>query len=96
MEKDKVVRRLHRQIDRASRRIDDLKLQTHLAKADAKAAFVERVESLEKKRNDLRDSIHHLQYNTTSAWEDLAEGCKKSWTELKTSLRNAIAEYRSE
>lgn len=94
MEKDKVVRRLHRQIDRASRRIDDFKLQTHLAKADAKAAFDERVESLEKKRNKLKDEIDHLHQSTSNAWEDLADGCKKSWTELKTSLRNAIAEYR--
>jgi predicted nucleic acid-binding Zn-ribbon protein len=95
MEKEKVVARLHQRIDNASRKIDELKLQTHLAKADAKVAFDERIESLENQRNKLRDDVHHLQHLTSNAWVDLAEGCKNSWNELKSSLRKAVSEFQS-
>ncbi|MAS94269.1 MAG: hypothetical protein CMO55_13815 [Verrucomicrobiales bacterium] len=96
MEKDKAVAQLHKKIDKASRKIDELRLQTHLAKADAKTAFDKRVKTLEEQRNKLRNDIHHFQRNTSDAWEDLAEGCNSSWKELRTSLRNALNEYRSE
>lgn len=94
MEKEEIVARLHQQIDRASQSIDELKLKSHLMKKDAKGAFDERVENLENQRNKLKEEVHHFQFITNHAWEDLAAGCKKSWHELKISLRAAADEYR--
>jgi predicted nucleic acid-binding Zn-ribbon protein len=95
MKKEKVVAKLHKQINKASAKIDELRLKTYLAKADAKISIDERIEGLESQRNQLRDEIHDLHYNTSSAWKDLAEGCKKSWGELKGSLRKASKEFKS-
>jgi hypothetical protein len=33
--------------------------------------------------------------STSDAWEDVAEGCKNSWVELKTSLQKATDEFKS-
>lgn len=95
MEKRKVVAKLHKRINKASRKIDKLALQTHLAKADAKVAFDERIKALESQKNKFRDEIHHLKYLSSTAWEDLAEGCQKSWSEMKSSLRKAASEFKS-
>ena len=95
MKKEKVVAKLHKQINKASREIDKLRLQTFLAKADAKVSIDERIESLESQINKLRDEIHHLHYITSSAWKDLADGCKSSWRELKISIRQAAKEFKS-
>ena len=95
MKKEKIVARLHRRINKASRKIDTIALQTHLAKAEAKAAFDKRIKGLENQKNKFRDEIHHLQHITTNAWEDLAEGCNNSWLELKTALKKTAAEFRS-
>ena len=65
--KDELVSRLHRQIDEASGKIDELRLKTHLAKAEAKTALEERIESLENRRNRLRDEVRHLQQSSGSA-----------------------------
>ena len=95
MDKEKVVARLHKRIDKASRKIDELKLQTHLAKADARVSYEEHIRSLDDQRDKLRDEIHRLQHLTSDAWEDVAEGCKNSWVELKTSLQKATDEFKS-
>ena len=93
MDKEKVVAKKHRRIDKASGKIDELKLQTHLAKADVKVAYDERISSLEDQRDEMSEEIRHLQFLTSTAWDDLAKGCKNSWRELKVSLRKAADEF---
>jgi len=87
---------MHKRINKASRKIDELALQTHLGKEEAKEAFDERIKSLECQKNKFRDEIHHLKHITSTAWEDLAEGCDSSWSEMKTSLRKAANEFKSQ
>ncbi len=95
MNKDKIVAEMHEKIDEASGKIDELKLQTHLAKAEAKDALEQRIAGLEKQRDKVKNDIHHLQSSTSDAWEDLAEGCKKSWSEMKGAIQNAINEFKA-
>lgn len=95
MNKEKVVNRLHKQIEKASRKIDELRLQAYLAKADAKVAYDERIKSLELQKDKFRDEVHHLHFLSLTAWEDVAEGCSTSWSSLKTSLRKAADEFKA-
>ncbi|MDF1811238.1 MAG: hypothetical protein P1V20_03460 [Verrucomicrobiales bacterium] len=95
MEKDKIVDWLHQQIDEASGKIDGLKLQTHLGKAELKDSFDERIDSLESQKDNLRNKTQHLQQSTSSAWEDLGEGCKNSWLELKSAIQKAVDDLKS-
>lgn len=87
--------KLHKRINKTSRKIDELALQIHLGKAEAKEAFAERIESLECQKNKFRDEVHHLKFQTSTAWEDLAKGCNDSWFEMKTSLRKAADDFKS-
>lgn len=95
MKKEKVVAQLHKQINKASRKIDELALKTQLGKADAKAAFDKRIKSLESQKIKFRNDVYHLKHMSSTAWEDLAKGCENSWYELKKSLRNAADEFKS-
>ncbi len=47
MNKEQVVAKLHKRINKISRKIDELALQTHLGKADAKDAFDDSIKRLE-------------------------------------------------
>lgn len=95
MKKEKVVALLHKRINKASKKIDELALQIHLGKADAKKAFDERIKSLESQKIKLRDEVHHMKYQSTTTWEDLAEGCQNSWSEMKISLRKAADDFKA-
>ena len=95
MDKHQVIAKLHKRLNKTSRKIDELALQTHLGKAEAKAAFDERIQELEHQRSQFRDEVHHLKHLSSTAWEDLAEGCESSWFEMKTALRKAVDEFKS-
>lgn len=95
MKKDKVVAQLHKRINKASRKIDNLALQTHLAKEEGKEAFDKRIKALENQKNKFRDEVRHLKHLTSTAWKDLEVGCNKSWSEMKASIRKATDEFRS-
>lgn len=95
MNKEKVVNRLHKKIEKASKKIDELRLQAHLAKADAKVAFDERIKNLDVQKDKFREDVHHLHFLTQTAWEDVAEGCSASWSNLNTSIRKAANEFKA-
>jgi chromosome segregation ATPase len=95
MEKDEVVAKLHKRINKISRKIDDLALQTHLGKAEAKAVFDERIKSLEAQKNKFRDEVHHLKHQSSSVWQDLYEECNTAWFDMKTALRKAADDFKS-
>jgi chaperonin cofactor prefoldin len=95
MEKEKAVAKLHKRINKISRKIDNLALQTHLAEAEAKTAFNERIASLESQKNNFRDEVHHLKHHTSTLWQDLYEGCNTAWFDMKMALRNATDDFKS-
>ncbi len=95
MDKEKVVAKLHKRINKISRKIDNLALQTHLGKAEAKEAFDECIKSLECQKNKFRDKVHHLKFLTSSAWQDLYEECNTTWFEMKASFRKADDNFKS-
>ena len=94
MEKEKVVAKLHKRINKISRKIDELALQTHLAEAEAKTAFDERIKSLESQKSKFRDEVHHLKHHPSTLWQDLYEVCNTKWFEMKASLRKAVDEFK--
>lgn len=92
--KDEIVSHLHAQIDGASRKIDEWKLQTALGKAEARDALQERIASLEEHRDRLKGKLEHLSNSAGDAWQELAEGCERSWQELKEAVSKAMGEFK--
>lgn len=93
--KDELVTGLHEQIDNASRKIDELRLQVNLGKAEIQSALEERITLLESQKRKLYEEINHLKNTTDSAWNELAEGCQKSWNELQNAIQKAFEEFKS-
>ncbi|ACA99469.1 MULTISPECIES: hypothetical protein [Cyanophyceae] len=93
--KDELVTQLHQQIDEASRNIDELKLQANLAKAEARSAFEANIATLESQKVKLQEQVNHLKHSTDNAWQELAEGCQKSWHEFQSAVQKAIAQFKA-
>jgi hypothetical protein len=95
MEKEKVVAKLHKRINKISRKIDELALQTHLGKAEAKDAFDDSIKNLECQKNKFRDEVRHLTFVTSDTWQDLYERCNTAWFDLKTSFQKVADDFKS-
>ena len=73
--------------------IDELKVQAHLAKADAKDEFAKQIEELRVKKEAAQGKLQQLQEAGDEAWDDIKAGVEKSWTEMKGAFRSAIAKF---
>ena len=93
--KDDFVAELHSQIDDASRKIDELRLQTDLATKEAQTAFDERIGQLEKERDRVRKQIADLKNCAEDASEELTKGCQQSWEVFKDSLGDAMKKFKN-
>jgi len=94
-DKDQLADALHQGIDEVSQKIDELKVQASLAKAETRQAIQERLDSLHQHTVDLRGRIKHLKSASGSAAQDLAEGCKHSFKTLRAAVEQAIGEFKS-
>ena len=92
--KDELVKELHHGIDEASRKIDELKVQTHLATKDAESSLQESVAKLEAQRDEMKEKVAALKNSAEDASEELGKGCQQSWATLKESLADAFNKFR--
>ncbi len=92
--KDEMVAELHRRIDEASQRIDELRVQAKLGQTEFKQRVHDRVTALEERREKLRSDLRQLSETGEGAWEQLSEGCKRSWQEFRQAVENAVAEFK--
>ncbi len=93
--KEEAVQELHDQLDRASGKIDELKLKLHLAKAELRDREEKRLLELERQRNQLKQDLHRLKHTSGAAWDDLAEGCRRSWDEFRGGLQQAMENLKN-
>ncbi len=93
--KDEMVSHLHKQIDETSRKVDELKLKSHLAKAEVKTSMEETINKLDHQQGKLKNAMNHLAFCSESAWDELAEGCQRSWKEFKDAVENAVEKFKS-
>jgi hypothetical protein len=85
---------LYQEICEASEKIAELKLQTHLSKAESKVSLEGRIEILERQKKNLGNEVHSMRQSTSSSWEDKGDECKNSWFELTCSIQKAAAEFK--
>jgi len=77
------------QIAKLHTKIDELKVQAALAKADAKDKYHEQIEVLNDKYEVTRVKLQELKASSGNAWEDIKSGLESAWDELQASFKRA-------
>lgn len=85
--RDEYVENLKTKLDRWNAEIDELDAKARKAKADASQDYRERMESLNRKREDARKKLEEIRDATGDAWATLREGAERTWAELAKTLR---------
>ncbi|RCJ42770.1 hypothetical protein A6770_07035 [Nostoc minutum NIES-26] len=77
------------QIAKLQTKIDELKVQAYLAKADAKDKYHEQIEVLNDKSEVARIKLQELKASSGNAWEDIKAGLESAWDELQIAFKRA-------
>ncbi|MDY0227589.1 MAG: hypothetical protein RBR38_12270 [Desulfomicrobium apsheronum] len=91
--KDVYVQKLKAKIDEWNAEIDLLASKANQSKADLKIGYLERIEELKEKRNELETKVKSLQEAGGSAWDELKDGLEESLRVWKDSFTKAKAAF---
>ena len=80
-------------LDRLNAQIDELKLQTELAKADAKVEYQEKLNQLYRRRDKAQLKLKQLQQSSEQAWSEMKKGFEAALSELSTAWNNAQSKF---
>ena len=61
---------------------------------DMKLEYLNQVEYLEKKRNEIMNNHKQLKTASEHGWEDVKVGTEKAWNELEESFDKAVARFK--
>ena len=75
-------------------RLNLMKAEISLVKADLKLEYLNQMDNLERKRDDFMVKYGQLKETSELGWEDIKEGTEKSWNELKDSIEKAISRFK--
>lgn len=95
-DKKSYLQKLAEQLQEWDTEIDELKVQAHLAKADAKDALQKQLDELNAKKQAAQIKLKQLQETGDEAWDDIKTGVEKSWTELRGAFRSAMSKFTDE
>ena len=79
-------------LDELNADLDRWETKVAQAKAEGRREYVERVEALRLKWQDLRRKLAEAQEAGAGAWEQLLEGFEDAWRNLKTAFERARSE----
>lgn len=91
--KDAYVQKLKAKVDEWNADIDKLSAKADQAQADLKLRYLEQIEELKGKRNEVEAKLEALQEASGSAWDEIKEGLEESLTIWKDSFSKAKAAF---
>ncbi|MBH8565694.1 hypothetical protein I8748_26565 [Nostoc sp. CENA67] len=92
--KEEYQAEMEEQISKLHTKIDELKVQASLAKADAKDKYHEQIEVLNDKYAVAREKLQELKASSGNAWQDIRAGLESAWDELQTSFKRASTHFK--
>jgi len=97
MDKDEAYQeKMEAQLKLLSARIDELKAKAQKAKTEAKIEYMEGLDALEKKRNDVKTRLEEVKKVGKSAGKDLKAGIEASLFDLKKAVESALARFKQD
>jgi hypothetical protein len=81
------------QITKIQTQIDEFKVKSTLAKADARDAYEEQIVALNTKCEAMRLKSQELKSQGGQAWEEMKDGLETAWNELQDSFNRAVTHF---
>lgn len=91
--KDAYVQKLKAKIDEWNAEIDKLSAKANQSQADLKLRYLEQIEEVREKRNEVEARLEALQDASGSAWDEIREGLEESFHVWKNSFSKAKAAF---
>ena len=90
-----VVEKMKAKLDELNADLDRWEAKARQAKADGRAGYVEQVEALRGKRDELQQQLADAGEAGASAWEEIVNGFEDAWSSLKKAFDKARSELDS-
>jgi chaperonin cofactor prefoldin len=85
---------LDKKLKELETKLDEIKLQAHLGKADVKTEYSKQYEDLNRQRDKLRLKMDELKDSGGEAWDSLKDGLDGAYREMKTAVERAIKAFK--
>ena len=93
-ERNSYMNWLDKKLKELETRLDELKLQAHLGKADVKTEYAKQYEDLNQQKDKLRQKMDELKGSGGEAWDSLKDGLDGAYKEMKTAVERAIKAFK--
>jgi hypothetical protein len=95
MEKRRLyMEKLDAKVAQYNAKLAQMKGKAAEVKVDMKLEYLEQVENLEKRRDELMKTHSHLKTASEHGWEDVKVGTEKAWNEFEEAITKAVARFK--
>jgi chromosome segregation ATPase len=70
-----------------------LEARTQQAKAEVKEKFEEKLKTLRKRREQMRQNLDQIDNASEEAWRDIKEGVDSAWQSLNEAIKKARSHF---
>ncbi len=93
LKKEEYRRKKEAELKELQAKIDELEAKAKKTEAEANIKYMEEIDKLKSKRNDLQDRMEQLKTSGKSAWNDLREGLDRSFSDLSEAVKSALSRF---
>jgi hypothetical protein len=94
LEKKTVTEQLKQEMAKWQTKIDEAKVQMHLAKKEAHAKVQPHLDQLDSELKQAREKLKQLQGTSEDAWQEIHQGLKVSFKAMQQSFENAKKHFQ--
>ncbi len=92
--KEAYAKKVQAQLDEWDADIKKLRAKAEQAEANAQIQYQKQIETLQSKRDSVKDKLSGLKRASGDAWEDLKEGLESAQDALGAALKSATARLK--
>lgn len=92
--RDIYLEKINAQVDQYSAKLAGMRGKVAEVSADMKLEYLNQVEKLEGKRDDLKEKYEQLKKSSESSFEVMKEGTENAWNDLKEAIAKAVENFK--
>lgn len=92
--KEEYIAKFETMLHDISAKIDELKVQASLGKAEARDEIEKQIESLHRQRSLAEKKLEELRNAGEGVWQDLRHGIEHAVDDMKTGIKSAFDRLR--
>jgi hypothetical protein len=92
--RDEYQRKMEAELREWQGRLDILKAKADKAGAEARLEYLERIEALRAKQQEVQQKLGQLQAAGEDAWDDIKAGLETAWSDFRQALDSASRRFK--